>query len=199
MSKNLSHRLCASESMVLFRGTVRQTREVACVPCFAGSLGSSQPSPSAVLVFTPVSNNLKSPVSSTNLQWPLMPKAPKVSQSPEKVCSDCWRTWERQGMWDFLGYKLDRNFMVCATVREIINPERRAGPLPLAKRRTNAPSHTGAQSCLRFGRLSFSQRSLDLSTRIGFKLYRLVGWRLSPFKSSTQNLCTTKPCFNPEP
>lgn len=65
--------------------------------------------------------------------------------------------------------------MVCATVPEIINPKRRVGPLPLAKHCTNAPLHVGTQSCLRSGWLSFSQRSLDLSMQIGFKLYSFEG------------------------
>lgn len=89
--------------------------------------------------------------------------------------------------------------MVCATVPEIMNPKRRVEPLPLEKRCTNAPLHIGAQRCRGSGRLSFSQRSLDLSMQIGFKLYSFVGLNLSQFKGSTQNLCTTKPWLNPQP
>lgn len=78
-------------------------------------------------------------------------------------------------MRELLRCDLDRNFMVCATAPEIINPKMRVGPLPLAKCCTNAPLHVGAQSCLRSGWLLFSQRSLDLSMQIGFKLYSFVG------------------------
>lgn len=142
MNYNLSKRLCASKSVVQFRDTVRQAREEAYVPCFGRSLGSSQPSPSiSILVLTLISKNFKLFMYSSDLKWLLMPEVPVASWSLEKICSDCWRTWERQRMWEFLGCELDSIFMVCATVSDTIIPKRRVGPLPLTKPCTNAPSY----------------------------------------------------------